>query len=53
MGYHLEVAYKPGLENKAVDSLSLMYEEADLKGLISFPIWVKEKQVKQEILQDP
>ena len=52
LGYQFEVIYKPGLENKAADSLSRMFEEAELKSITSFPLWLQMQQVQQEVRED-
>ena len=52
LGYHFEVVYKHGPENKAVDSLSRMFEEGELNSITSFPIWLQLQQVQQEVEHD-
>lgn len=52
LGYHFEVVYKPGPENKAADSLSRMFDEGELKSITSFPIWLQMQQVQQEVEHD-
>ncbi|PNX95310.1 hypothetical protein L195_g018500 [Trifolium pratense] len=52
LGYQFEVKYKPGLENKAADSLSRCYDEAEYSTLISYPTWVDRKRLLEEIAQD-
>lgn len=53
LGYHFEVVYKPGPENKAADALSRIHEEVELKGITSFPICLQEQQIQHEVRNDP
>ncbi|KAI5418581.1 hypothetical protein KIW84_042997 [Lathyrus oleraceus] len=53
LGYHFEVVYKPGPENKAADALSRMHEEVELKGIMSFPVCMQEQQIQHEVRNDP
>ncbi|KAE9602910.1 putative nucleotidyltransferase, Ribonuclease H [Lupinus albus] len=53
LGYHFEVIYKPGPENKAADSLSRVFEEGELREITSFPIWMHQQQLQQEKESDP
>jgi len=48
LGYQFEVIYKPGSYNKAVDSLSRMFEEGEHKMLVSSPVWEQKKKKKTE-----
>ncbi|XP_073220699.1 uncharacterized protein [Cicer arietinum] len=53
LGYHFEVVYKSGLENKVVDTLSKMHVEAELKGITSFPICMQQQLIQQQVMNDP
>lgn len=46
LGYHFEVNYK------AADLLSRIHDDWELNSIVSFPIWVQEQQVQQEIQAD-
>jgi hypothetical protein len=53
LGYHFEVVYKPGPDNKAADALSRMHDDVELKGITSFPICMQEQQIQHEVKNDP
>jgi len=53
LGYQFEVVYKPGPDNKVVDALSRVFEDGELRNIISFPIWLQGKQVQGEQQSDP
>lgn len=53
LGYHFDVIYKPGPENKVADSLSQISEEGALAALVSFPVWELGEDLKQEVISDP
>ena len=53
LAYQFEVIYKPGPDNKATDSLSRMFEDGELKEIQSFPIWLQEQHVQNEVKLDP
>ena len=47
------MVYKPGPDNKVVDALSRVFEDGELRNIISFPIWLQGKQVQGEQQSDP
>jgi len=53
LGYQFDIIYKPGPDNKAADLFSQIYEERELQNITSFPVWMQEQQVQQEVFQDP
>lgn len=53
LGYQFNVVYKPEPANKVVDSLLRLFKEGELKSVTSFPMWMQEQQVQQEVHHDP
>lgn len=53
MGFHFDIVYKPGRENRAADALSRIHEEAELKTIISTPVWLQGRDVYDEVHKDP
>jgi hypothetical protein len=53
LGYHFEVQYKPGLDNKATDALSRCFDEGEMKATISYPLWTNRQRLLDEITNDP
>ena len=51
MGFHFEIHYRPGLENKAADSLSRINHSATLFAL-TIPKVVQLDQLAQEVEED-
>lgn len=52
LGYHFEILYKPGLENRGTDALSRMYEEGEFSSLIFTPIWSEGQKLLEEVHND-
>ena len=52
LGYQFEVVYKSGPDNKAADALSRVFEDGELRNIISFPIWLQGQQVQGEQQSD-
>lgn len=52
LGYQFEVVYKPDLENKAVDSLSRLHGDSELRSLTTFPIWLQLAEVQKEVREN-
>ena len=44
--------YKPGLENKAADSLSRLHGDSELRSLTTFPIWLQLAEVQKEVREN-
>lgn len=52
LGYDFEVVYRPGLENKAADALSLILPTVHLAHL-SAPTIIDAGVIKEEVESDP
>lgn len=50
-GYDFEILYQPGLNNKAVDALSRISHEAELR-ILSAPALLDSEMVQKEVEQD-
>lgn len=53
LGYQFEVKYKPGLENRAADSLSRCYDEIEMNTIVSVPLWADKQKLLDELANDP
>jgi len=53
LGYQFEVKYKPGLENRAADSLSRCYDEIVMNTIVSVPLWADKQKLLDELVNDP
>lgn len=52
LGYHFDILYKSGLENKGVDALSRMHDSVELKSLVHYPTWLGTEEVVKEVHDD-
>lgn len=53
LGYHFDIVYKPGLENKGVDALSRMHDPETLCSMVHVPEWSGSKELVEEVHRDP
>ncbi|XP_073221448.1 uncharacterized protein [Cicer arietinum] len=52
LGYHFDIIYKPGLENKGADALSRMHDSGEMTSLIHVPEWLGRAEVIEEVHKD-
>lgn len=53
LGYQFEVKYKPGLKNRAADSLPRCYDEIEMNTIVSVPLWADKQKLLDELANDP